>query len=113
MEIRGLGILNINHLFGVRGIRDKKQIQLVISLVEWDAKTEYDRLGLEKTAYTILGVEVPMFTLPVKPGRNIPILIESAAMNYRLLKMGYDSAKDFEQQLQKRIQEEKHKNNTE
>jgi HPr kinase/phosphorylase len=113
MEIRGLGILNINHLFGVRGIRDKKQIQLVISLVEWDAKAEYDRLGLEKTAYTILGVEVPMFTLPVKPGRNIPILIESAAMNYRLLKMGYDSAKDFERQLQKRIQEEKHKNNME
>jgi HPr kinase/phosphorylase len=112
MEIRGLGILNINHLFGVRGIRDKKQIQLVISLVEWDAKTEYDRLGLEKTAYTILGVEVPMFTLPVKPGRNIPILIESAAMNYRLLKMGYDSAKDFEQQLQQRIQEEKHNNST-
>ncbi|MBN2322861.1 MAG: HPr kinase/phosphorylase [Spirochaetes bacterium] len=112
MEIRGLGILNINYLFGVRGIRDKKQIQLVISLVEWDAKAEYDRLGLEKSSYSILGVEVPMFTLPVKPGRNIPILIESAAMNYRLLKMGYDSAKDFEKRLEKRIQEEKHKNNT-
>ena len=113
MEIRGLGILNINHLFGVRGIRDKKQIQLVISLVEWDAKAEYDRLGLEKSTYSILGVEVPLFTIPIKPGRNIPILIESAAMNYRLLKMGYDSAKDFERQLRDRIQEEKHKNNKE
>lgn len=110
MEIRGLGILNINHLFGVRGIRDKKQIQLVVSLVEWDAKAEYDRLGLEKSNYTVLGVEVPLFTIPVKPGRNIPILIETAAMNYRLLKMGYDSAKDFERQLQTRIQEEKRKN---
>jgi len=113
MEIRGLGILNINHLFGVRGIRDQKQVQLVISLVEWDAKGEYDRLGLEKSAYTILGVEVPLFTIPVKPGRNIPILMETAAMNYRLLKMGYDSAKDFERQLYKRIQEEKHKNSKE
>ena len=110
MEIRGLGILNINHLFGVRGIRDTKQVQLVVSLVEWDSKGEYDRLGLEKSVYTILGVEIPLFTIPVKPGRNIPILIETAAMNYRLLKMGYDSAKDFERQLHKRIQEEKRKN---
>ena len=110
MEIRGLGILNINHLFGVRGIRDKKQIQLVVSLVEWDSNSEYDRLGLEKTAYSILGVEIPHFTIPVKPGRNIPILIETAAMNYRLLKMGYDSAQDFERQLHVRIQAEKRKN---
>ena len=109
MEIRGLGILNIEHLFGVRGIRDTKQVQLVISLDEWDSKKEYDRLGLEKSTYSILGVEIPLFTIPVKPGRNIPILIETAAMNYRLLKMGYDSAKDFELQLKKRIDDEHHR----
>ncbi len=107
MEIRGLGILNINHLFGVRGIRDKKQVQLVVSLVEWDAKKEYDRLGLEESMYTILEVEIPLFTIPVKPGRNIPILIETAAMNFRLLKMGYNSAKDFDRQLMKKIEEKK------
>jgi HPr kinase/phosphorylase len=105
MEIRGLGILNIEHLFGVRGIRDTKQVQLVVSLVEWDSGEEYDRLGLEKSTYSIIGVEIPLFTIPVKPGRNIPILIETAAMNYRLLKMGFDSAKDFEIQLKKRIEE--------
>jgi len=76
MEIRGLGIININHLFGVGAIRDKKQIQLVMSLEEWDAKKEYDRLGLTESVYTILGVEVPLLTIPVRPGRNIPILIE-------------------------------------
>jgi len=107
MEIRGLGIININHLFGVGAIRDKKQIQLVVSLEEWDAKKEYDRLGLEESVYTILGVDVPMLTIPVKPGRNIPILIETAAMNFRLHKLGYNTAKEFNKKLMKWIEEEK------
>ncbi len=107
MEIRGLGIININHLFGVGAIRDKKQIQLVVSLEEWDAKKEYDRLGLEESVYTILGVDVPMLTIPVKPGRNIPILIETAAMNFRLHKMGYNTAKEFNKKLMKWIEEDK------
>jgi HPr kinase/phosphorylase len=107
MEIRGLGIININHLFGVGAIRDKKQIQLVVSLEEWDAKKEYDRLGLEESTYTILGVDVPMLTIPVKPGRNIPILIETAAMNFRLHKLGYNTAKEFNKKLMKSIEEDK------
>ena len=60
---------------------------------------------------SVWSVEIPLFTIPVKPGRNIPILIETTAMNYRLLKMGYDSAKDFELQLKKRIEKEQHRNN--
>jgi len=107
MEIRGLGIININHLFGVGAIRDKKQIQLVVSLEEWDAKKEYDRLGLTESVYTILGVEVPLLTVPVRPGRNIPILIETAAMNFRLGKLGYNTAKEFNKRLMKWIEEEK------
>jgi len=107
MEIRGLGIININHLFGVGAIRDKKQIQLVVSLEEWDAKKEYDRLGLTESVYTILGVEVPLLTIPVRPGRNIPILIETAAMNFRLNKLGYNTAKEFNKRLMKWIEDER------
>lgn len=107
MEIRGLGIINIKQLFGVGAIRDKKQIQLVVSLEEWDSKKEYDRLGMEESVYTILGVEVPLLTIPVKPGRNIPILIETAAMNFRLAKLGFNTAKEFNNELMHRIEQEK------
>ncbi len=107
MEIRGLGIINIKQLFGVGAIRDTKQIQLVVSLEEWDSKKEYDRLGLEESVYTILGVEVPLLTIPVKPGRNIPILIETAAMNFRLAKLGFNTAKEFNNELMHRIDQEK------
>ena len=107
MEIRGLGIINIKQLFGVGAIRDKKQIQLVVSLEDWNSNKEYDRLGLEESVYTILGVEVPQLTIPVKPGRNIPILIETAAMNFRLAKLGLNSAKEFNNELMHRIEQEK------
>lgn len=107
MEIRGLGIINIKQLFGVGAIRDKKQIQLVVSLEDWNSKKEYDRLGLEESVYNILGVEVPQLTIPVKPGRNIPILIETAAMNFRLAKLGFNTAKEFNNELMHRIEQEK------
>ncbi len=106
MEIRGLGIINIKQLFGVGAIRDTKQIQLVVSLEMWDAEKAYDRLGLDKAVYSILGVEVPLLTIPVRPGRNIPILIETAAMNYRLAKLGYDTAKEFNRDLINHIADE-------
>jgi len=89
MEIRGLGIINVTHLFGVGAIRDKKQIQLVCGLEEWDSNKVYDRIGTEEMTTEILGVRVPKLEIPVKPGRNIPIIIETAAMNERLKKMGY------------------------
>jgi HPr kinase/phosphorylase len=107
MEIRGLGIINIKQLFGVGAIRDKKQIQLVVSLEEWDVKKEYDRLGLEESVYTILGVDIPLLTVPVKPGRNIPILIETAAMNFRLAKLGYNTAKELNRELIDQIEQKK------
>jgi len=107
MEIRGLGIINVKQLFGVGAIRDTKQIQLVVNLEAWDVNKEYDRLGLEETTYSILGVEVPLHTIPVKPGRNIPILIETAAMNFRLTKLGYNTAKEFNRELATYIEEER------
>jgi HPr kinase/phosphorylase len=104
MEIRGLGIINVTHLFGVRAIRDQKQIQLVVKLEEWDSKKMYDRLGMEEKFSEFLGVSIPKLEIPVKPGRNIPIIIETAAMNERLKKMGYNSAREFNQNILKWIE---------
>ena len=106
MEIRGLGIINITHLFGVGAIRDKKQIQLVIGLEEWDANKIYDRVGTDELATEILGVRVPKLEIPVKPGRNIPIIIETASMNERLKKMGYHSAQEFNQNVLRWLESE-------
>jgi HPr kinase/phosphorylase len=106
MEIRGLGIINVTHLFGVGAIRDKKQIQLVVNLEEWDPNKVYDRLGTEELTTEILGVRVAKLEIPVKPGRNIPIIIETAAMNERLKKMGYHSAKEFNQNVLRWLESE-------
>jgi HPr kinase/phosphorylase len=106
MEIRGLGIINITHLFGVGAIRDKKQIQLVVNLEEWDSNKEYDRIGSQNDTVELLGVHIPLLQIPVKPGRNIPIIIETAAMNERLKKMGYYSAKEFNQNILKWLESE-------
>lgn len=99
MEIRGLGIINITHLFGVGSIRDNKQIQLICHLELWDGEKQYDRFGADEKHFEILGVSAPYLEIPVKPGRNIPIIIETAAMNERLKKMGYHSAQEFNQKV--------------
>jgi HPr kinase/phosphorylase len=106
MEIRGLGIINITHLFGVGAIRDNKQIQLVVQLEEWDSNKVYDRIGAEEITKEILGVHIPYLQIPVKPGRNVPILIETAAMNERLKKMGFYSAREFNQSVLKWLESE-------
>jgi HPr kinase/phosphorylase len=103
MEIRGLGIINISHLFGVGAIRDRKQIQLVVILEDWYPKKNYDRISVEKST-EFLGVSISMLEIPVKPGRNIPIIIETAAMNERLKTMGYDTATDFNHNIMKWIE---------
>jgi len=101
MEIRGLGIINISNLFGVGSIRDKKQIQLLIELETWDPDTVYDRIGTDDISKKVLDVQVPLIKMPVKAGRNIPILIEVAAMNERLKKLGYHSAQEFDNNVLK------------
>ena len=104
MEIRGLGIINITQLYGVGSVRDQKEIQLIIKLEEWNPDKVYDRLGNEEKTMNILGVHVPMLEIPVKPGRNVPIIIETAAMNERLKSMGYYSAKEFNKNVLKWIE---------
>ncbi|MCL1837151.1 MAG: HPr(Ser) kinase/phosphatase [Treponema sp.] len=104
MEIRGLGIINITHMFGVRAIRDRKEIQLVVLLETWDSSKDYDRLGTDDHVMEFLGVSIPKLEIPVKPGRNIPIIIETAAMNERLKSMGYNAAKEFNKNILKWIE---------
>lgn len=99
MEIRGLGIINIKDIFGVGSVRDHMNIELIINLKEWEENVEFDRTGLENHTEEILGLQVPYIELPVKPGRNIPIIVETAAMNQRLKKMGSDSAQEFNKKL--------------
>jgi len=105
IEIRGLGIINIKHLFGVAAIRERKKIDLVLELVEWEEGKEYDRLGLEQLKYDIHGVELPLMRIPVRPGRNISTIVEVAARNQLLKEMGYHSAQEFQDLLEKRMAE--------
>ena len=104
MEIRGLGIINVSQLYGVGAIREHKQVQLVVKLETWNADKVYDRLGTEEFTQEILGVQIPLIEIPVKPGRNLPIIIETAAMNERLKSMGYYSAREFNQNVLKWIE---------
>lgn len=108
MEIRGLGIINIKHLFGVAAIRERKKIDLAIELVEWEPGKEYDRLGIEEESYTLLGLDVPLMRLPVRPGRNMTSIVEVAARNQLLKEMGYHSALEFQDRLEKRMAETAH-----
>ena len=95
MEIRGLGIINIAHLFGVGAIRDEKRIEMVVELEEWDSAKVYDRIGSGENKIDLLGVKVPSLVIPIKPGRNIAIIIETAAMNERLKNLGYNPEQEF------------------
>ena len=105
MEIRGLGIINIRSLFGVEAIRERKKIELILELMEWDAHREYDRLGFEEEKFSILGVELPMLRIPVTPARNLTTIIEVAVRNHLLKVMGYDSALEFEKKLLHKMEE--------
>ncbi len=103
MEIRGLGIINIKDLFGVAAVRDRKKIELVIELVEWDPLQEYDRLGVEEQKFSVVGVEIPLSVVPVRPGRNMTTIIEVAARNHLLKLQGHHSAKEFAERLNRAI----------
>ncbi|MCE9500773.1 MAG: HPr(Ser) kinase/phosphatase [Leptospira sp.] len=103
MEIRGLGIINIKEIFGVGSVRDHKLIELIINLHEWEEELDYDRTGLEEESEEILAVKIPFLRIPIKPGRNIPIIVETAAMNQRLKKMGKFGAQEFNRKLSQYI----------
>jgi HPr kinase/phosphorylase len=102
MEIRGMGILNITHLFGVAAVRDNKKIEVVVELSEVE-EDDYDRLGTEAQFWPILAVDVPLVRIPLRPGRNIASLIEVVARNQILKIRGHDSAREFEEKVNARI----------
>jgi len=102
MEIRGVGIINIQDLFGVSAIREEKEIDLVIELVDWEPEGDYERLGLDEKNTEIMGVPIPYVRIPVSPGRNIATIIEVAARNQLLKNMGHYSARRLDQVLSRR-----------
>ncbi len=101
IELRGIGIVDVKSMFGVQSVRETQNIDLVITLEEWDREREYDRLGLEETYTEFLGNKVVRHSIPIRPGRNLAIIVESAAVNHRQKQMGYNAA----QELYKRVQE--------
>ncbi len=110
MEIRGLGIINLAQLFGINAIRDRKMIDIVVRLEEWDPGKNYDRIGVGEETTDILGVHLPHVTIPVKPGRNIPVLIEAAVLNQRLKEQGQHAAREFNKNLIQWLESENARN---
>ncbi|KUP05214.1 serine kinase [Bacillus coahuilensis p1.1.43] len=106
LEIRGLGIINVMTLFGAGAVRSYKRITLVINLEIWDKQKQYDRLGIEEEKMRIIDTDLPKLTVPVRPGRNLAVIIEVAAMNFRLKRMGVNAAEQFQERLAGAITDE-------
>lgn len=105
IEIRGLGILDVRSMFGVRAIRYQKRIEVVVQIHHWDEKEEYTRIGMVDSAQSILDVELPTVRLPITPGKNVTVICEVIAMNHLLRHYGYDPAEEFAKRLRDRIAE--------
>lgn len=103
MEIRGIGILDVVQLFGVGAVRNTKMIDMVIELENWDDKKQYDRLGLDEEYINILGLDIPKNTIPIKPGRNLAMIVEVAARNHRQKRMGFNAAETLNNRILKQM----------
>ena len=103
IELRGIGIINVATLFGAGAVKDTVGIDLVVDIVPWDTRQVYDRLGLEDHFYELLGVSLPLNTIPVTPGRNLAVILEVAAMNNRQRRTGYNAAQEFTEQINKHL----------
>ena len=99
VELRGIGIIDVRRLFGMGAVKDTERIDLVINMEPWIQGKMYDRLGMDDQTVDILGIKIPSITIPVKPGRNLAIILEIAAMNNRQKKMGYNTAEEFNKRL--------------
>jgi HPr kinase/phosphorylase len=106
LEIRGVGIINVMTLFGAGAVRNEKRVTVVVRLEIWQQEKQYDRLGIDEEKTQILDTSVPLVTIPVRPGRNLAVIIEVAAMNYRLKRMGYNAALQFSNKLMETMNEE-------
>ena len=105
IELRGIGIINVAKLFGMGAVRAENEINLVVNIVPWNTQEVYDRLGLEDQYMDILGVKIPMNTIPITPGRNLAVILEVAAMNNRQRKMGYNAAQEFTEKINRHFDE--------
>lgn len=105
MEIRGLGLIDVKAVFGIRAIRFQKRVELVVELQEWKPNIEYTRTGLDHESVTILDVDLPHIKLPIFPGKNITVIVEVIALDYLLKHYGYDAAKEFSKRLESTISE--------
>ena len=103
MELRGIGVIDVRRLFGMGAVKETEKIDLVINLENWVDGKMYDRLGLDEESIDILGNKIPAITIPVKPGRNLAIILEIAAMNNRQKKMGYNTAEEFNKRLMEQL----------
>lgn len=106
LEIRGVGIINVMTLFGAGAIRNVKKISVVVKLENWQQEKQYDRLGLDEELTRIIDTDLPLVTIPVRPGRNLAVIVEVAAMNYRLKRMGYNAALQFTNKLTESLNED-------
>lgn len=99
IELRGIGIVDVRRIFGMGAVKDTEKVDLAIHYEPWDSEKQYERFGLDSEYSDILGIKVPSITIPVKPGRNLAVIIEIAAMNNRQKKMGYNTAEEFNKRL--------------
>lgn len=106
MEIRGVGIIDVSALFGVRAIRQQKRIEVIVHLEIWDSESEYSRTGLEEEYEDVLGVRIPRVTVPLNPGKNITVISEVVAMNHLLKYSGVHSAREFAARLQQYLEQD-------
>ncbi len=107
IELRGIGIIDVKTLFGVESVKETQNINLVIKLEEWDREKEYDRLGLEEKYTEFLGDKLVCHSIPIRPGRNLAIIVESAAVNYRQKKMGYNAAHELYRRVTGNLQKKR------
>lgn len=105
IEIRGIGVINVAKLFGMAAVKNETEVNMVVNIVPWASDQVYDRLGLEDQYMDILGIKVPAITIPIKPGRNLAVILEVAAMNNRQKKMGYNAAAEFTEQINRHFDE--------
>jgi len=99
MEVRGIGIINVAAVFGAGSVRPEKQLDLIVTLKDWQEVEDIDRIGLDRDTYEILGISIPHVTIPVRPGRDLARLIEVAALDQKLKAMGHDTAREFNERL--------------
>ncbi len=110
IELRGIGIIDVKALYGIEGIEEYHQVGIVVDLVEWQKDKEYDRLGLEDEYTEYMDIKVPKLTIPIRPGRNLAIILETAALNHRQRNMGYNAAKELYRRVQENLTNRRREN---